>query len=112
MSSLTKSPKPQSFTISASDGTLLSYYRLGSGPGVIIIPGAMSSALSQLEVGTSLAADFTVFLFSRRSRGLSGPYPESITNNKYPLSATSSRGPTKLFPVYDPAFSAKVLEVD
>jgi pimeloyl-ACP methyl ester carboxylesterase len=117
MSSLAKIAPPPALTIPAIDGTLLSYYVLGTtGPSLIVLPGAMSSALTQLDLATALSPKYTVYLFSRRSRGLSGPYPTSLTEIKSPLSRNSSAsGPTSKkssYPNYDPAFSAKVLETD
>ena len=60
---------------SAPDGTDLGWISLGQGPGLVIIHGAMQSALSQLELGQLLAPHFTVHLLDRRGRGRSGPYP-------------------------------------
>lgn len=113
MSSLVKTPPPEPLSIQALDGSLLSYYQLGSGPGLIVLPGAMSSALSQLELATALANEYTVYLFSRRGRGRSGPYPESLTSVGYitsPSCSPNEKG--KLTPTYEPAFSAQVLEID
>jgi pimeloyl-ACP methyl ester carboxylesterase len=121
MLSITKSAPSKPFAILATDGTSLSYYRLGNkDPSLIVLPGAMSSALSQLELATALSPDYTVYLFSRRSRGLSGPYPTSITSFKNPLSQNNTSCPSAAekspnpspYPVYDPTFSAQVLYTD
>ena len=76
----------------------------------------MSSALTQLELATALSTTHTIYLFSRRSRGLSGPYPASLSETKNLLFHTSSASGTanqrSPLPNYDPAFSAKVLETD
>ncbi|KFZ14715.1 hypothetical protein V502_05934 [Pseudogymnoascus sp. VKM F-4520 (FW-2644)] len=111
MATLPKPPKPQ--VLRADDGVELSYYTVGSGPGVIIIPGAMSSALSQYELALSLSSSYTVHLFSRRSRGLSGPYPSSVTDTLTPL--LRPPGPTDDNPLdlpYDAQFCLSVLKTD
>ncbi|KFX94699.1 hypothetical protein V490_04247 [Pseudogymnoascus sp. VKM F-3557] len=110
MSTLPTPPKPE--VLRADDGVELSYYTVGSGPGVIIIPGAMSSALSQYELALSLSSSYTVFLFSRRGRGLSGSYPP-ITDTQAPLrrlSAPSDNNPVDT--VYDPQICQSVLKTD
>jgi hypothetical protein len=121
MSSLAKVVPTLPSTIPATDGTPLSYYKLGNtGASLIVLPGAMSSALTQLELGTALSTDNTVYLFSRRSRGLSGPYPASVTLLKSPLSPNHASSPSASqknpgsspYPVYDPSFSAQVLQTD
>jgi pimeloyl-ACP methyl ester carboxylesterase len=72
----------------------------------------MSSALTQLELGEALSSHYTVYLFSRRGRGLSGPYPQSLTSIGSPLSKSASSRQKEPTSVYDPAYSAKILEVD
>ncbi|OBT64273.1 hypothetical protein VE03_06819 [Pseudogymnoascus sp. 23342-1-I1] len=111
MAALPKHPKPQ--VLHADDGVELSYYSVGSGPGIIIIPGAMSSALNQYELALSLSSSYTVHLFSRRSRGLSGPYPRSVTETQAPL--LQPLGHTDDNPIdspYDPQFCLGVLKTD
>ncbi|KFZ12965.1 hypothetical protein V501_03949 [Pseudogymnoascus sp. VKM F-4519 (FW-2642)] len=111
MATLPKPPKPQ--VLRADDGVELSYYTVGSGAGIIIIPGAMSSALSQYELALSLSSSYTVYLFSRRSRGLSGPYPSSVTEPQTPF--LRPPGPTNDNPIdlpYDPQFCLNILKTD
>jgi pimeloyl-ACP methyl ester carboxylesterase len=114
MSSIAKLTSPPPLTISAADGTPLSYYTLGTtGSSLIVILGAMSSALTQLELAIALSTSHTIYLFSRRGRGLSGPYPASLGETKSLLSHDSSPSNQKRsYPIYDPSFSAKVLETD
>lgn len=66
------------YTVPSADGASLSYYSLGTGPGFIILHGAVSYALSHRELGELLASRFTVHLVSRRGRGLSGLYPHDV----------------------------------
>jgi hypothetical protein len=62
----------------AADGVKLSYYTVGSGPSVLVIHGSACYALSHQELAAALSSSYTVHLASRRCRGLSGPYPESV----------------------------------
>ncbi|MGH2401661.1 MAG: alpha/beta fold hydrolase [Candidatus Limnocylindria bacterium] len=60
--------------MTSRDGTSIGYRRLGSGPGLIILHGTMSSGYNHLQLAEELATDFTVHLADRRGRGLSGPF--------------------------------------
>ncbi|MDP9320918.1 MAG: alpha/beta hydrolase [Chloroflexota bacterium] len=59
----------------SKDGTTIGYRRLGEGPGLIVLHGAMESSGSHLQLAEALAESFTVYLPDRRGRGMSGPYP-------------------------------------
>ncbi|KFY35410.1 hypothetical protein V494_05938 [Pseudogymnoascus sp. VKM F-4513 (FW-928)] len=111
MSALPNPPKPQ--VLRADDGVELSYYTVGSGPSVIVIPGAMSSALSQYELALSLSPSYTVHLFSRRSRGLSGPYPNSVTEAQTPLLRPPGPNDDNTLGLpYDGQFCRDILKLD
>jgi pimeloyl-ACP methyl ester carboxylesterase len=58
----------------SADGTTIGYRTLGHGPGLVIVHGAMESALSHAQLAEALANDFTVHLVDRRGRGGSGPF--------------------------------------
>jgi len=60
-------------TITSQDHTQIAYYSLGSGPGVMVVPGALSTAEDYFAFAKSLANSFTVHIIERRGRGLSGP---------------------------------------
>jgi pimeloyl-ACP methyl ester carboxylesterase len=60
--------------ITVADGTTIGYRRLGTGPGLVLLHGSMSSGHNHLELATALADRFTVYLPDRRGRGISGPY--------------------------------------
>ena len=60
-------------TVQSADGTTISYLSLGSGPAVIVIPGALSLASDYTAFARALAENFTVYTIERRGRGLSGP---------------------------------------
>jgi pimeloyl-ACP methyl ester carboxylesterase len=62
------------FSVSSRDGTRIGYRRLGSGPDVLVVHGAMETSESHTELAEELANDFTVCLMDRRGRGLSGPF--------------------------------------
>jgi pimeloyl-ACP methyl ester carboxylesterase len=63
-------------SVTSRDGTTIGYRQLGSGPGIVMLHGAMESAQSHMQLATALADAFTVYLPDRRGRGLSGPYGE------------------------------------
>jgi pimeloyl-ACP methyl ester carboxylesterase len=58
------------------DGTRLAYRQGGSGPGLVVLHGTMSSAANHAELAGHLADAFTVTIPDRRGRGESGAYPE------------------------------------
>lgn len=58
----------------SADGTVIGYRRIGSGPPLLVLHGAMQSALSQRDLARALAGRFTVVLPDRRGRGASGPF--------------------------------------
>jgi len=65
--------------ISAADGTKIAYSRIGSGPALVLVDGAMSYRGSSINdaLAKELAARFTVYTYDRRGRGEStdtGPY--------------------------------------
>jgi pimeloyl-ACP methyl ester carboxylesterase len=63
----------------SADGTTIGYRRIGAGPGLVVLHGAMESSRSHLQLAEALADAFTVYLPDRRGRGLSGPYPADYT---------------------------------
>jgi pimeloyl-ACP methyl ester carboxylesterase len=60
-------------TVQSLDGTMISYLTVGSGPAVLVIPGALSLATNYATFAHALAEHFTVHTIERRGRGLSGP---------------------------------------
>jgi pimeloyl-ACP methyl ester carboxylesterase len=61
-------------SVTSKDDTTICYRRLGAGPGLVILHGAMESSQSHLQLAEALAGDLTVYLPDRRGRGLSGPF--------------------------------------
>lgn len=60
-------------TLLSQDGAKISYLTMGSGPAVIVIPGALSMAAGYVAFASALAEHFTVHIIERRGRGLSSP---------------------------------------
>jgi len=60
-------------TVVSQDGAKISYLTLGSGPSVLVIPGALSIAADYVPFARALAGRFTVHIIERRGRGLSSP---------------------------------------
>lgn len=59
--------------VTSRDGTRISYRTSGNGPGLIVIPGALTMAADFEAFSAELANDFTVYTIDRRGRGQSGP---------------------------------------
>jgi pimeloyl-ACP methyl ester carboxylesterase len=61
-------------SVVSRDGTPIAYRENGSGPGVVLIHGAMQSAQSFSELARILSSSFRVCIPDRRGRGRSGPF--------------------------------------
>lgn len=63
-----------SSTVRSSDGTVIAYERVGSGPALVLVDPALGYREfdNVRELGERLAADFTVYSYDRRGRGASG----------------------------------------
>ena len=59
--------------VTATDGTVLSYHRIGKGPGLVIVHGAGLAGSSYRRLAAALADTYTVYLLDRRGHGKSGP---------------------------------------
>jgi len=57
----------------SQDGAKISYLTMGSGPSVLVIPGALSIAADYAAFASALAEHFTVHIIERRGRGGSSP---------------------------------------
>ena len=60
-------------------GTDIAYERVGDGPPVVVLPGALNLGSSWRAVALELATEYTFLLVDRRSSGASGPGPEPAT---------------------------------
>ena len=56
-------------TVKSKDGTKIAYDRLGTGPVVILVLGALNSRKSGASLAKLLASRFTVISYDRRGRG-------------------------------------------
>ena len=52
----------------SADGTTIAYERLGTGPRLILVGGALCDRKSLLPLATELARDFDVVTYDRRLR--------------------------------------------
>ena len=52
----------------SQDGAKISYFTMGSGPSVLVIPGALSMAADYAAFASALAEHFTVHIIERRGR--------------------------------------------
>ena len=59
-------------TVTSRDGTTIAYDRLGAGPALILVTGALGTRGSHQALAALLANDFTVFNYDRRGRADSG----------------------------------------
>jgi pimeloyl-ACP methyl ester carboxylesterase len=61
-------------TVTSADGTQLAYSRVGSGPALVLVDGALCyrGSTPNDDLATALADRFTVYTFARRGRGESG----------------------------------------
>lgn len=62
-----------SATVTSPDGTSLSYRSTGRGPGLILLPGAFSTAADFDGLARALSDAFSVHTLDRRGHGNSGP---------------------------------------
>jgi pimeloyl-ACP methyl ester carboxylesterase len=69
--------------VTSKDGTTIGYYKIGHGPGLVLVQGAMGTARDFMQLAESLADTFTVYLPDRRGRGLNNiPYSKDYTVRK------------------------------
>jgi pimeloyl-ACP methyl ester carboxylesterase len=62
--------------VTSADGTTIGYRRIGAGPAVVLVHGALMSAYRFDRLAAALADAFTVVVPDRRGRGASGPHGE------------------------------------
>jgi len=66
--------EPTLGSVISADGTTIGYRQFGTGPGLVLLHGSMSSGAHHAELARLLADSFSVYVPDRRGRGLSGPY--------------------------------------
>jgi pimeloyl-ACP methyl ester carboxylesterase len=60
-------------TVRSADGTTIAYHSTGTGPDLLVVPGALNDATDYTALTDALAANFTVHAIQRRGRRGSGP---------------------------------------
>ena len=58
-------------SVASADGTVIGFERLGAGPVLVLVQGAMGTAYTFRELAEALADSFTVIVPDRRGRGMS-----------------------------------------
>jgi pimeloyl-ACP methyl ester carboxylesterase len=58
-------------TVVSADGTQIGFRKIGHGPGLVLVQGAMGTAWNYDELASALSSSFTVYLPDRRGRGMS-----------------------------------------
>lgn len=66
----------------SADGTTIGYRQIGSGPGILLMPGGMQASQHYMRLATALASAFTVYVVDRRGRGLSGPHGDKYNMSR------------------------------
>ena len=69
-------------SVISRDGTRIQYLQLGTGPGVVMLHGAMEFARSHLALAEELADAFTVYLPERRGHQLGFPFVSEYSMQK------------------------------
>jgi pimeloyl-ACP methyl ester carboxylesterase len=64
-------PTYRTETIASADGTHIGFRKIGHGPGLVLVQGAMGTAWNYDELARALSSFFTVYLPDRRGRGMS-----------------------------------------
>src|SRR5262245_66148667 len=62
---------PAIHSLVSADGTAIGFERLGAGPVLVLVQGAMGTAYTFRELAQALADSFTVIVPDRRGRGMS-----------------------------------------
>lgn len=78
--------------IISNDGTTIGYRQIGKGEGLIIVHGTGRISQSYQKLALALADNFTVFIYDRRGRGISGSvtFDHSITKEVEDLVALTT----------------------
>src|SRR5215475_8964165 len=73
-STTTPGTTPTVHSVFSADGIKIGLERLGAGPVLVLVQGAMGTAYTFRELAEALADSFTVIVPDRRGRGMS-PHP-------------------------------------
>jgi pimeloyl-ACP methyl ester carboxylesterase len=69
-------------TVTSNDGAQISYFTHGTGPGILVIPGALANAATYMSFAHPLTDRFTVHIIERRGRPQSSPQGEDYSIEK------------------------------
>ena len=69
-------------SVISKDGTTIGYYKLGHGPGLVLVQGTMGTARHFMDLARALSDTFTVYVPDRRGRGLSGDSAKAYSVQK------------------------------
>ena len=86
--------------VRSKDGTSIAYDRLGIGPALILVTGAIAHRSDAASVATRLSHEFNVYAYDRRGRGDSGdtqPYAVEKEVEDIDALISSAGGSTYLF---------------
>jgi pimeloyl-ACP methyl ester carboxylesterase len=62
--------------VTSKDGSTVAYRRLGDGPGIILVHGALQASQNLMALAAALSDTFTLYIPDRRGRGKTGPVGE------------------------------------
>jgi pimeloyl-ACP methyl ester carboxylesterase len=95
-------------TVTSGDGTTLALHSTGSGPGVVVVHGAMQTGMSHSELACLLGDALRVHLMDRRGRGSSGGDPVHSADSEVHdlLAVLDATGATRVFGVSSGAIIA------
>jgi pimeloyl-ACP methyl ester carboxylesterase len=60
------------YSVRSADGTAIAYDKVGAGPSLILVEGALNDLSTTLPLAAHLKDHFTVYSYDRRGRGASG----------------------------------------
>jgi len=67
-----QAPRAAEQRVRSADGTMIAFERVGQGPGLVLVTGALTDRTVTRSVAAALAPRFSVYAYDRRGRGSSG----------------------------------------
>ncbi|TWF33964.1 pimeloyl-ACP methyl ester carboxylesterase [Chitinophaga polysaccharea] len=68
--------------VQSTDGTTIGFQQGGTGPGLIIVPGVLSTSADYTRLAGMLSSSFTLYIMDRRGRGGSGAQGASYSMSR------------------------------
>src|SRR2546423_12796807 len=79
----TSTPPYTTSSVPSADGTTIGYRQIGSGPGLLLLPGGMLASQHYMRLATALASAFIVYVVDRRGgRPRGAPRGQDCMNKK------------------------------